>query len=106
VTALAVVRVATALLLSAAGVGAIVISANASPFGRLGGVFAAAALIVVGVGIVRVWRWAYGIAFFLGLFWLWAAIGLGLQGRLSVVSMIVWITWSVVIMTTAVRART
>jgi hypothetical protein len=106
VTAVGIARVVVALLLAAAGAGAVVTSAGASPFGRLGGVFAAALLVVVAVGFVRVWRWAYGIAFLLGLFWLWAAIGLGIQGRMSVVPMIVWIAWSVVIMTAAVTART
>jgi hypothetical protein len=100
------VRITAALLLGAAAVGAVAISASASPFGRLGGVFAAAVLVVVGVGFVRVWRWAYGVAFLLGLFWLWAVIALGLQGQMSLGSMIVWIAWSVVIMTAAVRART
>ena len=104
-TGVTAVRGMAAVLLGAAAVGAVVVSANASPFGRVGGVLAAAALIVVAVGIVRAWRWAFGVAFLLGLFWLWAAIALGIQGQMSAVQMIVWIAWSVVIMAVAVRAR-
>ena len=100
------VRYTAALLLVAAAVGAVVISANASPVGRFGGVFAGAILVVVAVGFVRKWRPAYGVAFLLGLFWLWAVIGLAIQGQLSLVRAIVWIAWSVVIMAAAVRART
>jgi hypothetical protein len=105
VKGLAVVRVTAALLLAAAAVGAVAISASASAFGRVGGVFAAAVLAVVAVGMVRVWRWAYGVAFLLGLFWLWAVIALAIQGQMSLLPMIVWIAWSVVVMAAAVRAR-
>ena len=99
------VRVTAAALLAGAAVGAVRVSANASPFGRLGGVLAAAVLVVVAVGFVRAWRWAYGIAFLLGLFWLWAAVALAVQAEMSLLQAIVWIAWSVVIMTAAVRAR-
>ncbi len=103
--ALAAVRATTAALLTVAAVGAIRVSANASPLGRLGGVLAAAVLVVVAVGFVRVWPWSYGIAFLLGLFWLWAVVALAVQGQMSLLPAIVWIAWSVVIMTAAVRAR-
>lgn len=99
------VRIVAALLLAGAAVGAVAISASASAFGRVGGVFAAAVLVVVAVGVVRAWRWAYGIAFLLGLFWLWAVVALAIQGQMSPVQMIVWIAWSVTIMAAAVRAR-
>jgi len=95
-----------AVMLAGAAVGAVMESVNASSFGRVGGVFAAAALVVVAVGVVRAWRWAFGVAFFLGLFWLWAVVALGIQGRLSVLAMMVWIAWSIVVMTVSVRART
>jgi hypothetical protein len=100
------VRVTAALLLAAAAVGAIAISASTSPVGRFGGVMAAALLVAVAVGFVRAWRIAYGVAFLLGLFWLWAVTGLTLQGEMSVVRGIVWIAWSLVIMAAAVKART
>jgi len=100
------VRLTGALLLAAAAVGAVAVSANASPVGRFGGVLAGALLVAVAVGFVRQWRIAYGVAFLLGLFWLWAVIGLAVQGELSLVRVIVWIAWSVVIMAVAVRART
>ena len=100
------VRYTAALLLAAAAVGAVAISASTSLVGRFGGVFAAVILVVVAVGFVREWRIAYGVAFLLGLFWLWAVIGLAIQGQLSVVRVIVWIAWSIVIMAAAVRART
>lgn len=99
------VRIAAAALLAGAAAGAVAISSSASPLGRVGGVFAAAALVVVAVGFVRRWRWAYGVAFLLGLFWLWAAIGLGIEGQMSAARMIVWIAWSVVIMAAAVTAN-
>ena len=101
-----VVRILAALLLGAAAVGAVAESASASPLGRFGGVFAAAVLVVVAIGFVRVWRWACGVAFLLGLFWLWAVVGLLIQGQLSLVRTIVWIAWSLVIMAAAVRGRT
>lgn len=104
-TRLRVVRGTAATLLAVAALGALRVSANASPFGRLGGVLAAAVLGVVAVGFVRTWEWSYGIGFLLGLFWLWAAVGLAVQGEMSLVQAIVWIAWSVVIMTAAVRAR-
>ena len=100
------VRITAALLLAGAAVGAVAISAGTSPVGRFGGVFAAALLVVVAVGFIRQWRIAYGVAFLLALFWLWAVIGLAIQGQLSVVRVIVWIAWSVVIMAAAVKART
>jgi hypothetical protein len=106
VTGPAVVRATAAALLVAAAIGAVRVSANASPFGRLGGVLAAAVLVLVAVGFVRRWSWSFGIAFILGLFWLWAAVALAIQGQMSALAAIVWIAWSVVIMTAAVRART
>ena len=99
------VRITAALLLAAAAAGAVVISSGASPVGRFGGVMAAALLVVVAVGFIREWRIAYGVAFLLGLFWLWAVIGLAIQGQMSVVRVIVWIAWSVVIMAAAVHAE-
>ena len=104
-TALGAVRASAAALLAAAAVGAVRISASASPLGRVGGVMAATMLVVVAVGFVRAWRWAYGIAFVLGLFWLWASVALAVQAQMSVLQAIVWIAWSVVIMTAAVRAH-
>jgi hypothetical protein len=98
------VRYTGALLLVAAAAGAVAISAGTSPLGRFGGVMAGALLVVVAVGFVRAWRIAYGVAFLLGLFWLWAVVGLAIQGEMSVVRGIVWIAWSVVIMAAAVRA--
>ena len=98
------IRLAAALLLGAAAVGAVAISASASPLGRFGGVLAAAVLVVVAVGFIRQWRPAYGVGFLLALFWLWAVVGLAIQGQMSLARGIVWIAWSVVIMAAAVRA--
>jgi hypothetical protein len=85
--------------------GAIAQSANATSFGRFGGVLAAVLLVVVAIGVVRSWRWAPGIAFLLGLFWLWASVGLTVQRQLSLPQVIVWIAWSIVVMAAAVAAR-
>ena len=98
-------RLVVAALLCAAAVGAILISADASIVGRLGGIVAAVFLGLVGAGVVRSRRWAMGAAFFLGLFWLWATLALRLQGVMTGVEVAVWLTWSVVVMVGSVRAR-
>jgi hypothetical protein len=100
-----VARATTAVLLSVAAMGAIAQSANATSFGQFGGVMAAVLLVVVAIGVVRAWRWAPGVAFLLGLFWLWAVVGLTVQRQLSLPQVIVWLAWSIVVMAAAVAAR-
>ena len=98
-------RPLVAVLLGAAAIGAIFRSANASSVGRAGGWLAAAALAAVAVGVLRDRRWAYGAAFFLGLFWLWAAVALRVQAVLGTPEGFAWILWSLVVITGSVRAR-
>jgi hypothetical protein len=101
----AVSRAAVAVLLAVAAMGAVAQSANATSFGRFGGVMAAVLLVVVAIGVVRAWRWAPGVAFLLGLFWLWAVVGLTVQRQLSLPQVIVWLAWSIVVMAAAVAVR-
>jgi hypothetical protein len=98
-------RLLIPILLGVAGIGAIVVSADASTVGRAGGVLAAVALGGVGVGVVRGQSWAHGAAFFLGLFWLWATLALRIQGVMSGPEVLGWLAWSVVVMAGSVRAR-
>lgn len=98
-------RVVVAVLLGAAAVGALVISADASSVGRFGGIVAAAILALVGAGVARSRRWAMGAAFFLGVCWLWATLALRLQGVMAGIDVAVWLTWSVAVMVGSVRAR-
>jgi hypothetical protein len=93
------------VLLCVAAVGAVAQSANATSFGRFGGVMAAVLLVVVALGLVRTWRWASGLAFVLGLLWLWASVALAVQRQLSLLQAIVWIAWSIGVMVAAVAAR-
>lgn len=93
-----------ALLLGAV-LAAIVRSANASAVGRIGGLLAAASLALVGVGVARGQKWALGASFFLGLFWLWAALALGVQGVIDAPEIFMWVAWSVVVMIGSVRLR-
>lgn len=98
-------RTTAAVLLCVAAVGAVAQSANATSFGRFGGVMAAVLLVVVALGLVRTWRWASGLAFVLGLLWLWASVALAVQRQLSLLQAIVWIAWSIGVMVAAVAAR-
>ena len=98
-------RLVIPVLLGLAGIGAIVVSADASTVGRTGGVLAALALGVVGAGVARGRLWAYGAAFLLGLFWLWATLALRIQGVMSGPEVLGWLAWSVVVMAGSVRAR-
>lgn len=92
-------------LLGAAALGAILRSANASTVGQAGGWLAAAALAAVAVGVARERRWAFGSAFFLGVFWLWAAISLRIQGVMGGVEILVWLMWSITVIVGSLRAR-
>lgn len=98
-------RIVVPVLLAAAAIGAIVVSADGSALGRLGGIIAAVTLGVVAAGSVRGRNWALGAAFFLGLFWLWATLALRLQGVMTGLEVVVWLSWSVVVMIGSVRAR-
>ncbi len=98
-------RVVVALLLTAAAIGSVFRSANASSFGRFGGGVAAAALLAVAIGVARERRWADGSAFFLGLFWLWAAVALRIQGVIGAPEIFVWLAWSIAVITGSIRVR-
>jgi hypothetical protein len=98
-------RVLVAVLLAGAAVGAIGRSVNGSDVARVAGMFAAAALGAVAVGVVRKRTWASGAAFFIGLCWLWAIIALRVQGVLEAPEIALWIAWSIVVMVVSVRTR-
>lgn len=98
-------RIVVPALLGAAAIGAIVQSADASTVGRVGGVVAAIALATVGVGVGVGRRWALGAAFFLGIFWLWAALALRIQGVMTGVEVVVWLAWSVIVIAGTLKAR-
>lgn len=98
-------RLLVPVLLGGAGIGAIVVSADASAVGRTGGFLAAAALVVVSAGVARAKPWAHGAAFFLGLFWLWATLALRIQGVMTGPEVLGWLAWSVVVMAGSVKAR-
>ncbi|MGH2758211.1 MAG: hypothetical protein ACRDKJ_01470 [Actinomycetota bacterium] len=98
-------RLLVAALLGAAAIGAVFRSANASTVGQVGGWLAAAALAAVAVGVARERRWAYGSAFFLGLFWLWAAVALRIQGVMGAPEIFAWLIWSVAVIVGSVRVR-
>jgi hypothetical protein len=92
-------------LLAIASLGAIIRSANGGSLARVSGVFAAMAMGAVAVGVLRRRPWAYGSAFLLGLFWLWAVVALRIQGQMDTREFVVWLAWSIVVTTMSVRAR-
>lgn len=92
-------------MMGAAAMGAIVRSADASVVGRAGGFIAAVALALVGLGVWFGRRWAHGAAFFLGVFWLWAALALRIQGVMSGAEFFVWLAWSAAVIAGALKAR-
>ena len=94
-----------AVLLGVAAIGTLVRVANASALGRVTGVGAIVALIVVALGVLREEDWAFGAAFFLGLCWFWAAIALRVQGVLAPAEIFLWLAWSVAVMIATVRGR-
>ena len=98
-------RAVLASLLVVAAVGAVVQSANASDFGRLGGGIAALAMCGVAYGILRRQTWAFGSAFLLGVCWFWAVVALTLQGSFSALQLVVWLAWSIVVIVGSVRLR-
>lgn len=98
-------RALVALLLAGAAIGALTRSADASDLGRAGGIFAVAVLGVVGVGVWRGRRWAEGAAFFLGVFWLWAAVALRIQGVMRGPEVALWLAWSLAVIGGTLKAR-
>lgn len=98
-------RVATGILLFVAAFGSIASVADASFLGRIAGVFASFALVMIGVNVIRQQNWAYGAAFFMGICWFWAAIALRVQNALSPAEVAFWLVWSVVVMVSSVRSR-
>lgn len=98
-------RWVVAILLGAAAIGAFVRSADASDLGRIGGIFAMAVLVVVGVGVWRGRRWAEGAAFFFGVFWLWAALALRIQGVIRGAEAVVWLAWSAAVIVGTLKTR-
>ena len=92
-------------LLAVAAVATLVRIANASALGRVAGLFAVAALVVVALAVLREQAWAFGAAFFLGLCWFWAAIALRVQGVLTAGEIFLWLAWSVTVMVATVRGR-
>ena len=98
-------RVVVPVLFVAAALGALARSANGSDFGRVGGLVAAVMLVGVGIGVPRGRRWALGAAFFLGLFWLWAAVALRIQGIIGSPEIVIRLAWSLAVITGSVKAR-
>lgn len=98
-------RAATAILLGAAAIGAVIRSANASVIGRIGGVSAAVILVVTGVAAWRGQRWAAGVAFLVALCWTWASLALVIQGAIGGAETAIWLTWSAVVIWASVTGR-
>lgn len=98
-------RTATAVLLAAASIAAVLRGANASPFGRFASVLAAAALLGVALAVLREQPWAWGATFLLGICWSWAAIALRVQDVLGPGEMLMWLAWSVTVIVASVRGR-
>lgn len=96
---------ALAVLLGIAAAAAVVQALRATTLTRLLSMAAAIALGAVGAGCVRARGWAVGSAFFLGLFWLWAAVALGVQGRLGGLDVAGWMAWAIIVMVLSVRTR-
>lgn len=94
----------TGALLGAAAAGALVRTASASPTARTGGSVVAAVLISVIVGVARGRNWALGASFFLGLFGLWAALALLVQGDLTGFGALGAVAWALAVMVCSVRA--
>lgn len=96
---------ALAVLLGIAASAAVIQALRATTLTRLLSMMAAIALGTVGAGCIRAQGWAVGAAFFLGLFWLWAAVALGLQGRLGGLDVAGWTAWAIIVMVLSVRTR-
>lgn len=92
-------------LLVAAAVGALALGGGTSTVGRMGASTAAIVLLAVAAGAFVGRPWAQGAAFFLGLFWFWAAIALTLQQRFTTTQTAGWVAWSLAVMASSVRAR-
>lgn len=93
------------VLLAVGAVAALGRGLTATPLTRLGTVVGAFLLVGVAYGAHRRRGWELGAAFFLGLFWLWAAVALGLQGRMGPAQTLGWIAWAGVVMVVSVAAR-
>lgn len=93
------------VLLGIAGAAAVIQALRATALTRLLSMAAAIILGAVGLGCVRGRGWALGSAFFLGLFWLWAVMALGVQGRLGGLTLGGWLGWSIIVLVVSVRAR-
>jgi hypothetical protein len=98
-------RIVVALLMIAASFGTIIRASDASLLGRVGGVFAAAAMLGVGIAVVRRQQWAFGVAFLLGLCWFWAVLALRIQGVLPPAEVAMWLAWSVIVIVGTIRGR-
>jgi hypothetical protein len=98
-------RTATAVLLTAAAIAAVLRGANASFVGRAAGVLAAGALLAVAISVMREQAWAWGATFLLGICWSWAAIALRVQDVLGPGEMLMWLAWSIVVIVASVRGR-
>jgi hypothetical protein len=98
-------REASAVLLVAAAIGAIVRSANAGIVGRVGGVTAALVLVVTAVFGWRGERWATGFAFIVALCWACATLTLVVQGTIGFGESLMWLVWSAVVAAASVWGR-
>lgn len=92
-------------LLGIAATAAVVQALRATALTRMLSMAAAIILGAVGAACLRARGWAVGSAFFLGLFWLWAAAALGVQGRLGGLGVAGWMAWSIIVMVLSVRVR-
>ena len=92
-------------LLIGAAAGAVVVSRDASPVGRSGGVVAAGILAVVAAGSAAGAGWALGAAFLMGLFWLWATVALTVQRLFGPGETLIWLAWSFGVLVSSVWAR-
>lgn len=97
--------VVLSVLLAVAAIGAVLRSVDGQRLTRLAAVVVALVLGWIAAGTLRGRAWALGSAFLLGLFWLWAAVALGLQQRFGAGEAALWISWSVGVIVTSIGAR-
>lgn len=90
---------------AAAAVGALAQGASTSPTGRMVSGFAAVTILTVATGVMRRRMWAVGASFLIGVFWLWAAIGLTVQQELAPAQTFLWVAWSFAMIAASLRAR-
>lgn len=98
-------KIVTVVLLALAGGAAVVRTVTDSQSARVAAATLAGCIILACIGVLRASSLALGLAFFGGLFTLWAVIALGLRHDLSAEGALTGIVWSIALMVTSVRSR-